>query len=270
MSVNDHLPPTSERGLAVSATARASAEELAELRVEIADLEARLADREKALALVRAGLRAFEVQYRSALGARYAELDLLEADIAEAVADMSPENPVLREKARLAREKAEASARALDDDTPCSHDGAPYSPSESLKRLYRRVAFLMHPDRSADADEVDLRHDIMVEANRAYSTGNHEILESLLSGCLDGGGDGPSIDVTWLRLRVERAKDRLAEIEQQMEEAETSELFQIWQSTEEGTIQGRDIIDEKRASLDRAVARARARLEVLRLMKKEV
>jgi hypothetical protein len=179
---------------------------------------------------------------------------------------MSPENPVLREKARQARAKAEESARALDEDAPCTHDGTPYSPSESLKRLYRRVALMMHPDRSAGAVDADLRHELMVEANRAYEVGNHEVLESLLAGLGPGEGDGAAIDVTWLRLRAERARQRLAEIENEMEEAENSELFRIWRSAEEGTFQGRDLVDEKRASLDRAVARARARLEVLRLM----
>jgi hypothetical protein len=269
---DDQMPPSvaatvPAAELQVSASFRATARELEELRVEIDELETRVAQREQALAVVRAGLRTFEIQYRSALGTLFAELDLLEADIAEAIADMSPHNPDLREKARQARARAEASARALDEDAPCAHDGTPYSPSESLKRLYRRVAFMMHPDRCSDAVEADIRHELMVEANRAYSTGNHEALESLLTGVAPENGDGASIDVTWLRLRADRARQRLAEIAREMEEAEKSDLFRIWQSAEEGTLQGRDITAEKRASLDRAIARARARVEVLRLMK---
>jgi hypothetical protein len=253
-------------GLQLSSLARASAREVAELRLEIQELEARVAAREQALAVVQAGLRTFEAQYRAALSAQYAELDVLEADIAEAMADMSPHDPVLREKARHARERAEESKRALDEDAPCAHDGAPYSPAESLKRLYRRVAMMMHPDRCADAMEADLRHELMVEANRAYSIGNHEALESLLSGLKPEDGAGAAIDITWLRLRAERARQRLDEIQHEMDEAENSELFRIWRSAEEGTLQGRDITSEKRASLDRAISRARARLEVLRLM----
>jgi len=66
--------------------------EVAARAAELAALEAELADRDLLLKTCRAGLRAFETSYLRAVRPRYAELDLVEAEIAEAMAALDPED----------------------------------------------------------------------------------------------------------------------------------------------------------------------------------
>jgi hypothetical protein len=57
--------------------------ELEKKHAELAILEAELAQRELELATLQAELRAFEGQYLRIVGSRYAELDEIEAQIAD-------------------------------------------------------------------------------------------------------------------------------------------------------------------------------------------
>ena len=61
-------------------------QELSRKLAELATLEATLAQRELDLATLQAELHAFERRYLRTAGARYAELDEIEAQIAEALA----------------------------------------------------------------------------------------------------------------------------------------------------------------------------------------
>ena len=68
--------------------------ELERKKAELASLEADLVQRELGLATLRAELRAFEARYISTVGILYADLDEIEAKIAEAQARLSPkDNP---------------------------------------------------------------------------------------------------------------------------------------------------------------------------------
>ncbi len=58
-------------------------EELARKQSQLADLEAELAERELVRATLQADLAALEKRYLDVVGRRYAELDRLEAQIAE-------------------------------------------------------------------------------------------------------------------------------------------------------------------------------------------
>jgi hypothetical protein len=238
--------------------------EVASRAAELAELEAELVDRELLLKTCRAGLRAFEASYLRAVRPRYAELDLVEAEIAEAMAAFDPENEALAERARQARERARASAEASDAVAAEDASGC-HTPSVGLKRLYRRVALQMHPDRGADPAEVAYRHDLMVEANRAYRHGDAELLETLL-GLFDEGAEdvGERAELRRVLWQINRVRRRLDEVARELEEIEASEIFGIWRDAEVAADQGRDLVAERVASIRRSLGKAQARLEALR------
>src|SRR5207249_1553812 len=91
-------------------------EELARKKARLAELEAQLADRELERASLLADLAHFEQRYLRTVGRRYAVLDDLMANIAEARAQQNPHRPDAREQARQARSKAQESARAAGED----------------------------------------------------------------------------------------------------------------------------------------------------------
>ena len=87
-------------------------QELERKRAELAAREALLADRELELATLNAELSAFNRHYISRVGARYAELDEIEARIAETIAKKSPHDAHASKVAAAARERAAESAQA--------------------------------------------------------------------------------------------------------------------------------------------------------------
>src|SRR5258708_32015765 len=93
-------------------------EELDRKKTVLAELEAQLADRELELASFRADLVHFEKRYLQTGGRRYAMLDELKAQIAEARARQNPDRPDARDQARQARSQAQQSARAAGEENP--------------------------------------------------------------------------------------------------------------------------------------------------------
>ena len=146
-------------------------EELRRKKISLAELEAQLADRELELASCRADLNHFEKQYLQTVGRRYAILDDLRAQIAEARAKQEPNKTDAQDQARKARSQAKESARAVGDadaggSSPEDAASAPKpNRSESLKKLYRQAARLLHPDLTLDPDEKEKRHHLMAEVN---------------------------------------------------------------------------------------------------------
>jgi uncharacterized coiled-coil DUF342 family protein len=114
--------------------------ELEKKQGELLALEEELIQRELDLATLRAELSDFEGRYLRTVGVLYAELDEIEAQIAEAKARRNPSDSQAQDHAARARAQAEEScetARAITEPRP--------KPTESLKRLFRewRNAFTL-------------------------------------------------------------------------------------------------------------------------------
>jgi hypothetical protein len=71
-------------------------DELERKKASLAELEARLADRELELAASRADLNHFEQRYLQTVGRRYAILDEMKANIAEARSRQNPKSEDVR------------------------------------------------------------------------------------------------------------------------------------------------------------------------------
>lgn len=238
-----------------------SADELRVLQADVEALAATIAEREREVAAIRAELRAFEMRYTAAVRPRYAELESLEADIAEALAAHCPDDEGLQEAAREARARADASAGDRVDDLGDDDETASgcHTPSTGLKRLYRRLAFETHPDRSGDEADAELRHELMVEANRAYRDGDGQLLEALLSELEVGVLVGASGDHGRVLRRGAFLRRRLASIDREFEELQATEMFEMWREALIVSEQGRDRVAELAGELDRKLKRARAR-----------
>lgn len=139
--------------------------ELSRKLAELGELQERLAEREAALATLEVELHVFEVQYLERVGKAYAELDELEAAIAEMVFLKDSGNVELLERAEQARARAQESADALEAGhaRPERRRGPP---PESLRKLFRQVARVIHPDLAEDEEARRKRQMLMSAANR--------------------------------------------------------------------------------------------------------
>ncbi|HYE74015.1 MAG TPA: J domain-containing protein, partial [Blastocatellia bacterium] len=136
--------------------------ELKEKRAELAALENELTERELTLATLQGEIEAFEQNYLSVVGSRYAELEEIEQKIAEVMAGktINEDQPEI---------KIEGCGQTM------------FHPGETLKKLYREMARRCHPDLASDGEERERRHRLMIEVNNAYRAGSEARLQALLA-----------------------------------------------------------------------------------------
>lgn len=238
-------------------------EELARKKSELADFEAELAERELDLTTLEAELRAFERRYLRTVGIQYAELDEVEAQIAELAARANPDNNDAQQRSTRARYRAQESASATEG-LPKSKQPDGFRPSTQLKDLYRRVAKTIHPDLATDQAERAMRTELMAEANRAYEDGDTARLLSILTNWEDspeavrGDGVGPEL-IRTIR-KVAQVKARLSEIDSKSVQLKQSDLYRLIVRVREAEEQNRDLLHEMARNVQAQIDSARRRL----------
>jgi hypothetical protein len=138
-------------------------QELERKRAQLTVLETDLTQRELDLATLTVELKTFETRYLRTVGGLYAELDDIEAQIAEAIARLNPRDHGAQEQAAKARAQAHDSAAAAGTAHEPSAQQQ-FIASEALKKLYRSVAKSIHPDLATDVAERARRQKLMAEA----------------------------------------------------------------------------------------------------------
>jgi hypothetical protein len=248
-------------------------DELGRKKARLADLEAQLADRELELAALRADLIQFEKRYLQTVGRRYAILDNLRARIAEERAKQNPHNEEARDQARQARARAQESAQAAGDEAPelpQSDEAAAASPkrSDSLNKLYRQAAKLLHPDLTLDADEKKTRQRLMAEVNDAYARGDEERIRAILrdwhSSPESVQGDGPGAELVRIIRKIAQVEKRLTIIAEELDQQRAGELFKLKQQVDAAIATGRDLLRELVERLEREILGATEELQDVR------
>jgi hypothetical protein len=238
-------------------------EELEHKRKELERLRSELAESELELATLRSDLVSFERRYLEVVGSRYAELDRLEAQIAECTARSRPTDPSARQQAESARVRAKESAEALGD---ISREPSPlgFEPTEELKSLYRQAAKELHPDLTTDEAERVRRQRAMAELNRAYEACDEDrirrILDEWRSSPEHIRGDDTAAELVRVIREIAQIRKRLTAIQAEIVELEQSELSRLKRQVEEASAHGRDLLADIAAQLDARIEQARTRL----------
>lgn len=231
--------------------------ELAAKNSELAALNLQLAQRELDFATLRVELRNFEQLYLRVVGLKFAKIDDLEAQIAEALKNRRPSDEIARERAADARAKATESAAAAGAIDPQRH-AAGFQPSDDLKRLYREIAKRVHPDLAIEEDERAIRNRVMAEANRAYAgddeTRLREILEEWETSPDAVTGDGVGAELVRAIRRIHQIQARLASIEIEIAKLAGSELSTLKTRAELARQKGLDLLAQMAEQLDEQIA----------------
>lgn len=237
--------------------------ELARKLAELSVLEGELAQRELDLATLQAELHAFERMYLRIVGIRYAELDEIEAQIAEALARAAPKNSEEQNRASQARAQASESAHASKiAQEPGRRDK--FTPSDALKKLYREVAKCIHPDLATDENNRVRRQHFMAEANQAYEDGNEARLREILREWGNSPelveGDGVGAELVRVIRKIAQIESRLQAIESIIAQLRLSDLFRLKTEVEKAEADGTDFLEEMASKLDRQIADAKSLL----------
>jgi len=230
-------------------------------------LEEELTQRELELATLLVELQQFHQRYVRIVGVKLAELDEVEAQIAELLASLEPKNEEARENAFRTRAHAKGSAESVDS-TIAEEPTEPFKPSEELKRIYREVAKKIHPDLTLNDKTREHRHKLMQEANQAYAEGNIERLVSILNewesspNAVEGEGIGAEL-VRIIR-KISQIQIRITAIENEIEELKATELYELKLKVEEAENDERDLLGDMITDVEKKLSNARKRLKALK------
>jgi len=236
-------------------------------RIELAALEARFGEQELALATAHAEVRSFERRYIAALGILFAELDRIEAEIAQIEARLHPRDPEKQTWASDAEARAEESAQAARE-AQSPGPAIDFAPSDDLKKLYRQAAMRIHPDLCSDPQDAPHRERVMAEVNDAYDAGDEarlrRILEDWDARPESVTGDGPGAKLIRLIRKIAQVKVRLAALDSELKAFRESELAQLKAQADRAAAEGQDLLADMGKNLKRQIREAKVRLSELR------
>ena len=246
--------------------------ELVRKLAELTVLQGDLAQRELDLATLQAELHAFERMYLCIVGIRYAELDEIEAQTAEAFAKAAPKNSEEQNRASQARSQANESAQASRIAQEPGRRGK-FTPSDTLKKSYREVAKCIHPDLATDENDRARRQHFMAQANQAYEDGNdtrlREILREWESSPETVKGDGIGAELIRVIRTIAQIESRLQAIESIIAQLRSSDLFRLKTEVEKAEADGTDFLEEMASKLDQQIADAKSLLAEIALRDSE-
>jgi hypothetical protein len=234
---------------------------LLDKREQLAAVRTRLAERESELAQLRAQLKTFEGRYLRQVGILYAELDDIEARIAEREVDLY-DSDTARSRAEEARRQAQETHEAAFGD---AREAEEFDPPPSLKTLFREVAKRIHPDFARDDAEQKHFTLLMARANQAYSRGDTETLERMLddhreiSGSI--AGEGAAAELLRITRQIQHAERDITNLDAEQHTLLSSEIAQLYVDTEAAAREHRDLLTELAANLREQIADAKHRLE---------
>lgn len=222
--------------------------ELAEKRAELKQLEDVLAARETELAVLQSSVREFELNYLDAIGQKFDELAEIEKQIA-----------------------ATLGQQASDDDYTISNElecgQTKFHAADNLKKLYREVARLCHPDLADNEQERAYRHKLMIAANQAYETGAEDRLQALLSSESSFAEltrqSLSALDLVQVLRAITTTQERITELEAELARVKNSELYRLKQRADRAAAIGHDFLQELVSQVERQIRKSNNRLTTL-------
>jgi hypothetical protein len=225
------------------------------LRARVADLDVLLAARSAEVTRVETERAAFKIRYRHEVGLLHEELDELELKISEI------------EVGEIARRlESEGRDSEAGSGAPKADTGPRYT-SDTVRKLFRDVAKVIHPDLARDDHARDRFHSLMIEANRAYALGDEERLRSILHAwerspeAVQGSGD----EATRLRLarRIAQLEEQLTRLDGELAELRDSPLWKLKVMVDDASSRGKDLVGDMVKRLKRDIVVARNRLDAM-------
>ena len=234
---------------------------------EFESLSKELAERELELATLENELSVFERRYARTVGILFAELDILEREIARELLRLHPDEKY-QENFHKAERKSHDSQEAVNEKTR-QEEKPSYVPTEEIKNLFRKVAKIIHPDLAVTENERAFRTDLMARANAAYKTGDKQALEQILhewehrdEKYLSQAEQSKEFDQ--LKQKISQIKRRIMEIEARIGELKKSDLYQLLLKVKQAELDGHDLLRDMAIDLQNQIHEAKKLLDGLK------
>jgi DNA-binding protein YbaB len=245
---------------------RSSDQKDAELkRLELARLSHFLAEKEMELAELKLALLRFQHRYFFEVGRKYVELDALKARISEIRCRENLHEPKFIRQASQARRKAEKSAGEYD-----AYESGVETLSEKItvsfegKKLYRKIAALIHPDKADDKSSRIIRTRLMAALNDAYSRGDIQQMRDILAEWESSpeavSEYGTAAEIIRLVRTIAQLRRRIRSLDNKILQIMASDMYILMNRVDEADAEGRDLLKELAQTIDSQIVQAKKEL----------
>ncbi|MEQ1741219.1 MAG: J domain-containing protein [Candidatus Nitrotoga sp.] len=246
-------------------------EELIRLVSDQAKLAEQVISAELELETAKTETAQFQRRYYEMVGRFYAQLDELDAQIANAQAGLSPDDVAAQVHAQAAQEQARKSAEEaglIEAQPP-----PPLVITPQLKQAFRRAAMMMHPDRATTEPERLRRHGLMIKLNLAYERGDQQAIEKLVLEFIQDpvmqeiedpeliADQGVELRVLTTIRRTGQLRRRMDEIQEELQEKKQSDIYKLKITIERAELRGGDPLGDLAEQLLQELSERRIRLE---------
>jgi chromosome segregation ATPase len=251
-------------------------EELTRLRAALEQAQADLIEAEARRTDQLAEVNAFEFEFEARVGHLWDKLDELQTEI-----ERYNDRIHLLRKGYLPAERQYQRAWQAPPRSAPRPPSQPPSPADeaSIKRLYRQLARRFHPDLAADDAERAWRTEKMTAVNAAYAARSQVELEALgrepepfiqigrIRPLADRPGQAGRTEaqlIQALQNELGRCQRRLREIESELRSLHQRPSVQLSLEVKLARRQGRDVLGEMAADLERKLARKTVERDMLK------
>ena len=223
---------------------------LDERRAELERLSAVFEEKERCLGELRLAVEQFQLRYSYEVGQKQVELNRLNEELEEFMArkyrggggDLQPKGLGVETKG------AKVAPQAVPD-------------LKEVKRFYRKVAALIHPDKAAAGSCRAFRTALMADLNEAYvrqdSAGMQGILEQWNESPEAVVGDGPSAEWERSYRAIAQIKRKIETIDRESSIIVASDMYVMMVNVQEAERLGRNVLSEMTAALNAKVEYAK-------------
>ena len=239
--------------------------ELVELKAEVERLFGIYKEKELGLAELQRTVEQFQLRYAHEVAQKQVELDRLTAQLEEIRAGkISTGRPVSRKSAGDGAKRGSSVAGdevIILDTRSASHS---LRDAKEAKRVYRKIAAIIHPDKAKDGAAHELRTKLMAQLNEAYAGKDTLKMKSILEEWYESpesvAGDDSSAELERTRRMIARVKRGTFKVETEMSRIMASELYVMMVKANEAGRAGRDILAEMMVEIDAKIRVARSTL----------
>lgn len=224
-------------------------------KAELESLSDSLAEKELDLEDFKLAVAKFQHRYYSELGKKYVELDELLAQIAELKAKQKPQDHKLNKEAVRARAQARKAAEEYEDiGVEPKADAKKSEGLEDAKKLYRKIAAIIHPDKATDEKTRSIRTSLMAELNEAYARKDMAKMQEILDKWQESpeaiSGEGTAAELVRTIRAIAQIKRRISEIGKEISEIIASDIHILMAKVHDADLDGRNILAEMAVCID--------------------
>ncbi len=258
--------------------AETHSEKVKRLRSQLEKVHRALIDAEGELADQKADIQAFEFEFAAHMGQLLDQLASIEAQVNDyltRIQQMRDETQFGAGYESVGRQFERTWRTLPENDAVRPTPKPPATPNEAqIKKVYRRLARAFHPDMAQDDADRSYRTEMMAAINDAYaarSMAELMAIERELAGQQaervapdprDALSDADMISA--LQNEIKRCRRRLQEIDLEMKNLHNRPMVDLALEVKLAQKDGRNLLREMSAELERKIARKTVELEMLR------